>query len=137
MNNNYWEWIIGIVDTSERYFELKYGFEPAPVVRIGITNNKKFVVEFLFSSAITNGQREEMFKEVIYEIELYLINNSEPDPIEYMIKHTQKCANTYSRVHWRYFPKGSKREIILTKEHRIKNSENAFFNFFSKIKLDN
>lgn len=137
MNNNYWEWIIGIVDTSERYFELKYGFEPAPVVRIGITNDKKFVVEFLFSPAINNGQREEMFKEVIYEIELYLINNSEPDPIEYMIKHTQKCANTYSRVHWRYFPKGSKREIILTKERRIKNSENAFFNFFSKIKLDN
>lgn len=136
MSENCWEWIVGIVNTNERYFELKYGFEPAPVVRIGIATDRKFVVEFLFSPAITNGQREEIFKEVIYEIELYLINNSEPDPIEYMIKHTQKCANTYSRVHWRYFPKGSKREIILTKERRIKNSENAFFNFFSKIKLD-
>lgn len=136
MNNNCWEWIIGIVDTNERYFELKYGFEPAPVVRIGIANNKIFIVEFLFSPAITNGQREEMFKEVIYEIELYLINNSEPDPIEYMIKHTQKCANTYSTVHWGYFPKGSKREIILSKEPNSKSSANSFFNFFSKIKLD-
>lgn len=136
MNNNCWEWIIGIVDTNERYFELKYGFEPAPVVRIGIASNKIFIVEFLFSPAITNGQREEMFKEVIYEIELYLINNSEPDPIEYMIKHTQKCANTYSTVHWGYFPKGSKREIILSKEPNSKSSANSFFNFFSKIKLD-
>ncbi len=136
MENEMWEWTLGIVNTNDRYFELKYGFEPAPVVRIGITNNKKFIVEFLFSPAIDNGQREEVFKEVIYEIELYLINNSEPDPIDYMIKHTQKCANTYSKVHWGYFPKGSKREIILTKERTIKNSRNAFFNFFSKIKLD-
>ncbi|MBE0539534.1 MAG: hypothetical protein IH620_07465 [Ignavibacterium sp.] len=136
MSENCWEWTIGIVDTNERYFELKYGFEPAPVVRIGIAINKKFIVEFLFSPLIANGQREVIFREVIYEIELYLINNSVPDPIEYMIKHTQKCANTYSRVHWRYFPKGSKREILLTKEPAIKNSENAFFNFFSKIKLD-
>lgn len=137
MSENCWEWIVGIVDTNERYFELKYGFEPAPVVRIGITNNKKFIVEFLFSTTITNEQREEMFKEVIYEIELYLINNSEPDPIEYMIKHTKKCANTYSKVHWSYFPKGSKREIILTKERNLKSSSNPLFNFFSKIKLDN
>lgn len=136
MNNNSWEWALGIVDTNERYFELKFGFEPAPVVRIGITNYKNFIVEFLFSPTITNGQREEIFKEIIYEIELYLINNSEPDPIEYMIKHTQKCANTYSKVHWGYFPKGSKREIILTKERTLKNSTNPFFNFFSKIKLD-
>ena len=136
MSENFWELTIGIVDTTERYFELKYGFEPPPVVRIGIANNKKFIVEFLFSPLIANGQREEIFKEVIYEIELYLINNSEPDPIDYMIKHTQKCANTYSRVHWRYFPKGSKREILLTKERRLKTSGNPFFNFFSKIKLD-
>lgn len=136
MSENCWEWIVGIVDTNERYFELKYGFEPAPVVRIGITNNKKFIVEFLFSPLIANGQREEIFKEVIYEIELYLINNSEPDPVEYMIKHTHKCANTYSKVHWLYFPKGSKREILLTKERTIKSNSNPFFNFFSKIKLD-
>lgn len=136
MENEMWEWTLGIVNTNDRYFELKYGFEPAPVVRIGIVNNKKFFVEFLFSSLIENGQREEMFKEVVYEIELYLINNSEPDPVDYMIKHTQKCANTYSKVHWGYFPKGSKREIILTKEQTIRSTSNPFLNFFSKIKLD-
>jgi hypothetical protein len=54
----------------------------------------------------------------------------------YMIKHTHKCANTYSKVHWLYFPKGSKREILLTKERTIKSNNNPFFNFLSKIKLD-
>ena len=136
MNNEIWEWAPGIVDTNERYFELKYGYAPAPVVRIGIGINRSFIVEFLLSTNTTPEAREEIFKEIIYEIELYLINNSEPDPIEYMIKHTQKCANTYSKVHWFYFPKGSKREIILTKERRIKTNNNPFFNFFSKIKLD-
>lgn len=135
MNTN-WQWKTGSVDLKNRYFELKFGYDPAPVVRIGVVDNKKFVVEFLLSPLINNGQREEVFKEVIYEIELYLINNSEPDPIDYMIKHTQKCANTYSKVHWGYFPKGSKREIILTKERTIKNTGNSFLNFFSKIKLD-
>jgi hypothetical protein len=136
MNNEIWEWAPGIVDTNERYFELKYGYAPAPVVRIGIGVNRNFIVEFLLSTNTTPETCEEIFKEIIYEIELYLINNSEPDPIEYMIKHTQKCANTYSKVHWFYFPKGSKREIILTKERRIKTNNNPFFNFFSKIKLD-
>jgi len=46
MSENCWEWIVGIVDTNERYFELKYGFEPAPVVRIGITNNKNLLLNF-------------------------------------------------------------------------------------------
>jgi hypothetical protein len=136
LNSEIWEWLPGIVDTKNRYFELKYGFIPAPMVRIGIGENKIFIVEFLFSTNMEPEIRKEIFKELVYEIELYLINNSEPDPVEYMIKHTQKCANTYSRVHWGYFPKGSKREIILTKERKIKTNNNSFFNFFSRIKLD-
>jgi hypothetical protein len=137
MNNDFWEWNLGIVDTTNRYFELKFGNFPAPVTRIGIGNNHNFIVEFLLSTSVEHEQQEEIFREIIYEIELYLINNSEPDPVTYMIKHTQKCANLYSKIHWGYFPKGSKREIILTKDRNVKTSNRPFFNFFSKIMLDN
>jgi hypothetical protein len=137
MNLNEWEWTSGIVNTNNRYFELKFGYVPTPVARIGIGDNQNFIVEFLLSTAIDPEQQEEIFREIVYEIELYLINNSELDPITYMIKHTQKCANLYSKIHWGYFPKGSKRKIILTKHRDVKTSNNPFFNFFSRIMLDN
>lgn len=135
MNNIEWEWKIGRVDTTKRFFELKYGYDPAPVARIGIGDNKNFLVEFLLQPTTGIEQRKEMFNEIVYEIELYLINNNEPDPLSYMINHTYKCANIYSRVHWRYYPNGSKKEIVLTKESRIKNFSNSFLGFFAKEKI--
>ena len=105
MNNDSWNWLPGKVDLNNRYFELKFGFDPLPVARIGIGVNKNFVVEFLLNLNEDIEKLQEIFSEVLWEIELYLINNSEPDPIEYMINHTKKCANVYSKVHWRYYPK--------------------------------
>ncbi len=108
MDNDSWTWQPGEVDLNNRYFELKFGYDPQPMARIGIEENKNFTVEFLLYVCGDKEKQKEIFKEVIYEIELYLINNSEPDPVDYMIKHTQKCANTYSKVHWGYFPEGFK-----------------------------
>jgi hypothetical protein len=116
MNNDSWNWLPGKVDLNNRYFELKFGFDPLPVARIGIGVNKNFVVDFLLNLNEDIEKLQEIFSEVLWEIELYLINNSEPDPIEYMINHTKKCANVYSKVHWRYYPKGFKRPIVLSKE---------------------
>ena len=136
MNNEVWEWKIGKVETNKRFFELKYGYDPAPVARIGILNEKVFSVEFMILPLIDNELRKEIFNEIVYEVELYLINNNESDPLSYTINHTYKCANIYSRVHWRYYPNGSKREIILTKESRIKNFSNSFINFFTRSKIE-
>jgi hypothetical protein len=118
------------VDLNNRYFELKFGFDPLPVARIGIGVNKNFVVEFLLNLNEDIEKLQEIFSEVLWEIELYLINNSEPDPIEYMINHTKKCANMYSKVHWRYYPKGFKRPIVLSKED---NFSYKFKKFFTKL----
>lgn len=137
MDKNQWEWKLGEVDTSRRFFELKYGYDPAPVARINLGENKIFIVQFILPAHIKTEQYREILKEIIYEVELYLINNSEPDPFSYMIKHTLKCANIYSRVHWRYYPSGSKRPINLTKESRIKNFGVSFANIFSKFKIEN
>lgn len=121
MISDQWNWQPGKVNLQNRYFELKYGYDPRPVARIGIGDNYTFIVEFLLDTKQDPEILKEIFSEVIWEIELYLINNSEPDPVEYMINHTKKCANTFSKVHWRYYPKGFKRPILLTKDDNFQN----------------
>ena len=133
MYDDFWQWIPGKVDLSNRYFELKYGNVPTPVARIGIGKYRNFTVEFLININDDIETQKEICTEVLWEIELYLINNSEPDPIGYMINHTRKCANLYSRVHWRYFPKGSKRAIVLSKENSFVGSSNTIKRFLSKF----
>lgn len=135
MDYNNWKWIPGKVDLKNRFFELKFGNDPAPVARIGIGESKTFIVEFLFNEKELEKQQE-IFSEIIWEIELYLINNNEADPIEYMINHTKKCANMYSRIHWRYFPKGSKRAILLSKERTLVKSVITIKNYFTKLLQD-
>jgi len=133
MKNDFWQWFPGKVDLNSRYFELKYGYDSSPVARIGIGEYRNFAVEFLINRNDDIERQKEIFKEIIWEIELHLINNSEPDPIEYMINHTRKCANLYSRVHWNYFPKGYKHAILLHKESTLERSSNTFKRFFSKL----
>jgi len=133
MTSSLWQWFPGKVNLKERYFELKYGNVPAAIARVGIGNENNFIIEFLLNINDDIDSQKEIFKEVIWEIELYLINNSEPDPIEYMINHTKKCANMYSKIHWRYFPKGSKRAIFLTKENTFEKSFNTLKRIYSKL----
>lgn len=128
-----WQWHPGKVNIQNRYFELKYGADPAPVARIGIEDNNKFIVEFLLNLNDDIEKLKEIFSEVLWEIELYLINNSEPDPIEYMINHTKKCANMYSRIHWRYYPKGFKHPIFLGKENSFNESISTFKKLLTKL----
>lgn len=133
MTNDSWNWQPGKVNIQNPYFELKYGFDPIPVTRIGIGSNRNFIVEFLLNVNDDVDKLKEIFSEALWEIELYLINNNEPDPIEYMITHTKKCANMYSKVHWRYFPKGFKRPILLGKENLVNESAGRFKKLFSKL----
>lgn len=128
-----WKWQPGKVDLSNRYFELKFGNDPRPVTRIGIGDDKNFVVEFLLNQKDDVEKQQEIFSEIIWEIELYLINNSEPDPIEYMINHTKKCANMYSRIHWNYFPKGASKSIFLNKDLSLNETVNSIKRFFTKM----
>jgi len=133
MNTDSWHWFPGKVDLQNRYFELKYGFDPAAVARIGIGDNHVFIVEFLLNINYDIDKLKEIFSEALWEIELYLINNHEPDPIEYMINHTKKCANVYSKVHWRYYPKGSKRPIFLEKENSFNDSISTFRKLITRL----
>lgn len=133
MNNDTWNWLPGKVDLNNRYFELKFGFDPSAVARIGIGENQVFIVEFLLNVNDDICKLKEIFSEALWEIELYLINNSEPDPIEYMINHTKKCANMYSKIHWRYYPKGSNRPIFLKKENSFNDSISTFRKLITRL----
>ena len=133
MTNDSWNWQPGKVNIQNRYFELKYGFDPIPVTRIGIGSNRNFIVEFLLNVIDDVDKLKEIFSEALWEIELYLINNSEPDPIEYMINHTKKCANMYSKIHWRYYPLGSKRPLFLGKENSFNESISTFKKLFTNL----
>jgi hypothetical protein len=133
MNCIPWQWQPGKVDLSDRYFELKFGNDPRPVTRIGIKEDKIFIVEFLLNHKNDIEKQQEIFSEIIWEIELYLINNSEHDPIEYMINHTKKCANMYSRIHWNYFPKGASKSILLKKEFSLNDKVKSIKKFFTKM----
>lgn len=130
MTEDNWKWQPGKVDLSERYFELKYGYDPKPVTRIGIGSGKIFKVEFLLDANSDIDKLKEIFSEVLWEIELYLINNSEPDPVGYMINHTKKCANVYGKVHWNYFPKGAVKSFKLSKESTFKYTLSSIIKFF-------
>lgn len=133
MDYNSWQWLIGKVDLENRYFELKYGNDPVPVARIGIGDEKYFIVEFLLNTNDDIEKLKEIFNEVLWEIELYLVNNIDPDPISYMINHTKKCANMYSKVHWRYYPKGFSRAILLSKENSLKRSVITIKKYITKL----
>jgi hypothetical protein len=133
MNSDSWNWQPGKVNLQNRYFELKYGFDPTPVALIGIGQNKNFIVEFLLNINDDIAKLKEIFSEALWEIELYLINNSEPDPIEYMINHTKKCANMYSKIHWRYYPKGFNHPIFLGKENSFNESISTFKKLVTKL----
>lgn len=137
MNIDNWKWQPGKIDLSNRYFELKYGYDPKPVTRIGIGNDKIFLVEFLLDVNADIEKLKEIFSEVLWEIELYLINNSEPDPVEYMINHTKKCANVYGKVHWNYFPKGASKSIFLKKDFSLNEKVISIKKFFTKMLTEN
>ncbi|HMN18153.1 MAG TPA: hypothetical protein PKD03_11070 [Ignavibacteriaceae bacterium] len=132
MAEDYWSWQPGKVDMSNRYFELKYGYIYRPVARIGISNHKTFIVEFLLNFDDDVDLLKKIFTDVLYEIEFYLIKNHEPDPIEFMINHSKKCSNAYGKIRWYYFPKGANKYIFLSKNSLLYKKAISIKKYFSK-----
>ncbi|HQF42836.1 MAG TPA: hypothetical protein PK073_07960 [Ignavibacteriaceae bacterium] len=132
MTKDHWQWQPGKVDLSNRYFELKYGYLSRPVARIGISDYKTFIVEFLLNINDDIELLKKIFAEVLEEIELYLINNNHSDPVKYMIDHTKKCSNAYGKIRWYYFPKGANKSIFLSKESLFFDKVFSIKKLFSK-----
>ncbi len=132
MTEELWQWQPGKVDLSNRYFELKYGYSSRSAARIGISNHKTFIVEFLLNTSDDIDLLKKIFTEVLEEIELYLINNSKPDPVKYMIDHTKKCSNAYGKIRWHYYPKGAGKSIFLSKDSLLYKKVVSIKKIFSK-----
>ncbi len=96
-----WQWREGAVDRCQDHFELRYGSADAsgdwlPVALVGPASRQSFVVEFLIDRADENHQ--EIVKEVVGELDFYLVAKGEPDPWTYAKYHCGTAANVYSAL---------------------------------------
>jgi hypothetical protein len=103
-----WRWENGVVNTAHEHIKLYHGeFGPGAklIALLAPPQEQSFTVQFLMS--VETGINEivkEILKDVKNDLDYYLIELGEPDPWKYAIYHSTTAADTYSRVHWQYFP---------------------------------
>lgn len=100
------------MDVQTEHIELRYGdaaksdYEQwVPLALIGKGLNNVFPVLWLISR--DDASRERMIAAARKELDFYLIEKREPDPLAYAKYHCNTAANIYSEVHWSYFPSGN------------------------------
>jgi hypothetical protein len=91
------------------HFEIRYGDvrksgwdEWIPVALVSRARQELVHVEFLLDRA--DPGNSEIIKEVVSELNFYLLEKAEPDPWNYLRYHCGTGANIYSSVHWSYQP---------------------------------
>jgi hypothetical protein len=76
------------------------------VALVGPPRHNAFAVQFLIDR--DNPAQEDVVKDLIHELDFYLIELSEPDPWKYAQYHCGTASNVYSSIHWSFFPEGWK-----------------------------
>ena len=120
-----WRWVEGVVDTNEDHLKLWHGKPPrqdskgriyqyakTPIALLARGPGKTFTVQFLLAARPTDKRTAKILKDVRRELDFYLIELSTPDrpaPWAYAQYHCSTMANFYSKVHWAWCPKASKR----------------------------
>src|SRR3989338_3008478 len=116
-----WKWVEGVVETNDDHIKIWHGKPPAedkggairqsgcPVALVARGRGKTFTVQFLLKARPTNKRAAKILKDVRRELDFYLIEHVWPDPWAYAQYHCYTAANVYSKVHWGWYPKGSKR----------------------------
>lgn len=119
-----WKWVEGVVDTNDDHIKIWHGKPPAedkggavresgrPVALVARGRGKTFKVQFLLTARPTDKRAAKILKDVRRELDFYLIELSRPDrpaPWAYAQYHCYTAANMYSKVHWGWYPKGTKR----------------------------
>lgn len=110
-----WQWQPGAVDRQREHIEIRHGDaansaydEWCPIAVIGKPKNHVFPVSWLVKP---NGpDQRRMLADTRQELDFYLVEKEETDPWGYAQYHCNTGANLYSRVHWSYFPAGSRGE---------------------------
>jgi len=119
---NRWRWEEGFVDTAREHIKLffgEYGLKMAMVALVAPPRDKCFNVQFLTAEEVNDSQSTQIIENVRKELDFYLVEKGELDPWKYAIYHTHTGADMYSKVHWGYFPDGSRKvEINLSRKAR-------------------
>lgn len=98
---------------DKEHFIIHYGdsntTEPAewvPVVMIGRSVKRIYPLQWLID--IDCKSNKDIVKEVLEEINAYLLSDTEKNPWGYAEYHCTTAANIYSPVHWSFIPKNEK-----------------------------
>ena len=76
------------------------------VALLSAPSDNVFTVQFLIQE--TDAQSKAVLEAVREELDYYLIGLQERNPWGYAQYHCTTASNWYSKVHWTYYPKGSK-----------------------------
>lgn len=98
-NNN---WSEGIVDREKEHLKLFFQEQEDPIAMVYNTKAKGIVVQFL----ITKPEDQVAKEEVIRELNSFFNELNKEYPWEYAIYHVNTASNSYSDVHWCYYPVG-------------------------------
>ena len=92
----------GEVDIKSEHVQLTFGEEEVVALAAPGEDNM-FVYQFLIKKSSGN---EDIVREVMHELEFYLVNKDEEHPWGYAKYHCTTSANIYSKVHWGYLERG-------------------------------
>jgi hypothetical protein len=108
-------WKEGRVDRTKEHFELRYGSvedggwsEWIPVAVVGPALGGIVQVQFLLEPG--DPRNLDIVNDAAKEIQYYLINKREQNPLEYAQYHCGTSANVYSKLHWSYFEPGKRKD---------------------------
>ena len=109
-----WEWHEGPVDRTSEHFELRYGEASGEwdkwisAALVGCSRPGAVNVEFLIDRA--DSRNAEIAKDVVHELDFYLVELRKPDPWGYLQYHCGTTSNVYSSVHWLFHPQSAKQD---------------------------
>jgi hypothetical protein len=119
-----WRWREGRVAQTSEHFELRYGeaskggwYDWTPVALVGRVSQGLCSVEFLIDRG--DSRNSKIVKEVVNELNFYLVEKGEPQPWGYLQYHCGTMSNVYSSVHWGFLP--SSAEALKRAGARTKN----------------
>jgi hypothetical protein len=109
-----WRWQTGPVDRRGEHLAISYGHmateDPATfpmVARISAPLQHTFTVQFLLEPE--DARTVEILEAVKKELDYYLLFIGQPNPWAYAKYHCSTASNSYSDVHWLYYPTGLNR----------------------------
>lgn len=105
-----WEWKEGKIERSAPHIGLffdEWGKSCIPIALVAQPVETSFVVEFLDAPQIEPSEYEKIRRKIAQELDFYLVDKDEPDPLGYAIYHCRTAANAYSDVHWSFLSDSS------------------------------